>query len=327
MSDKVSAIVLSCELDNGYVFKNCFGFISALRGRPVITFHGDRLVAPNRTFDDQVYGNSILDGDEINLVWAENIPTQQQQLSLTFDAARIQAIFGRIKKKDQARIIVAQIRDKNDPYNFAGTNSSNDFSIYISCGAGGDGREGLRSIAATRARADTTVIRYPTKNECSRLVIPVRSFRQMIDAFAKCKKDSIRIKYFLNNDRPGIVLTTDVAAHAGGIIEKFGEVPDEDTSSAGWSAPALQMKIDESVVVRPTTQSQVIIAVEKPPEPNEFFFTADKVPIFAKLASMHNEGNVRIYYQPDCHLKIAHRYGAFGECEICLSNAQMVNHA
>lgn len=337
MSDKVSAIVLSCELDNGYVFKNCFGFTSSLRGRPVITFLDDKMVSPNRTFDDQVYGNSTLYADEINLAWDESIPPQHRSLSLTFDAARIQTTFGRIKKKDQARIIVAQIRDQSDPYNFAGANSSNDFSIYISCGMGGDGREGLRSIAATRSRADDTLIKYPERNRCSLMVVPVRSFRQMIDSFAKCKKESIRIKYFLNNKnvngqeykgRPGIVFTTDVAGHAGGIIEKFGDVPDEDsnTSKMGWSTPAVQLsgvKIDESAVVRPTAPSQIIIEVEKPPDPNEFFFTADKVHIFAKLASMHNEGNVRIYYQPGCHLRIAHRYGAFGESEICLSNIHL----
>jgi hypothetical protein len=337
MSDKVPAVVLSCELDNGYVFKNCFGFTSALRGRPVITFLTDKMVAPNRTYDDQVYGNSSLNGDEINLAWDDSIPLQHRNLSLTFDSARIQATFGRIKKKDQARIIVAQIRDQSDPYNFAGPNSSNDFNIYISCGTGGDGREGLRSIAATRTRPDDTLIKYPEKNRCSLMVIPVRSFRQMVDSFAKCKKDSIKIKYYLNTKyangqeykgRSGIVLTTDAAGQAGGIIEKFGEVPDEEPSAAktGWSTPALQLsgvKIDESAIVRPTAPSQVIIEVEKPADPNEFSFTADKVHIFARLASMHNEGNVRIYYQPGCHLKIAHRYGAFGECEICLSNVHV----
>lgn len=329
MSDKVPAVVLSCELDNGYVFKNCFGFTSALRGRPVITFLANKMIAPNRTFDDQVYGNSSLYGDEINLAWDDSIPHQHRNLSLTFDAARIQATFGRIKKKDQARIIVAQIRDQSDPYNFDGPDSSNDFNIYISCGTGGDGREGLRSIAATRTRSDDTLIKYPDKNRCSLMVIPVRSFRQMVESFAKCKKDSIKIKYYVNtkysNGKPGIVMTTDVAGQAGGIIEKFGDVPDEDStaSKTGWSAPALQLtgvKIDESAIVRPTTSSQVIIEVEKPPEPYEFSFTADKVHIFARLASMHNEGNVRIYYEPGCHLRITHRYGAFGECEICLSN-------
>lgn len=334
MSDKVPVPVLSCELDNGYAFKNCFGFISALRGRPVITFLADKMVAPNRTFDDQVYGNSSLYGDEINLAWDDNIPVQHRNLSLTFDATRIQATFGRIKKKDQARIIITQTRDSSDPYNFDGPNSSNDFNIYISSGTGGDGREGIRCIAATRTRPDDTLIKYPEKNRSSLMVIPARSFRQMIDSFAKCKKDSIRIKYYMNSrysngqeykGRPGILLTTDAAGQSGGIIEKFGDVPDEDPNAAkaGWSTPALQLsgvKIDESAIVRPTASSQVIIEVEKPPEPNEFSFTADKIQIFAKLASMHNEGNVRIYYQPGCHLRIAHRYGAFGECEICLSN-------
>ena len=336
MSDRVSAIVCSCELDNGYIFKNYFGFAS-LKGRPVVTFLADRVVAPNRTVDDQVYGNCSLHGDEINLNWDESVPLQCRSLSLTFDAARIQATFGRIRKKDQARIIIAQIRDSSDPYNFIGPNSSNEFSIYVSCGTGGEGREGVRSIAATRCAPDNTLIKYPEKNRSSLLVIPVRSFRQMIDSFSKCKRESIRIKYYPNTryingqeikGRPGIVLTTDVAGHAGGIIEKYGDVPEEDqgNSKGGWSTPALQLsgvKIDESAIIRPANVSQVLIEIQKEPEPNEFFFTADKVPTFAKLASMHNEGNVRIGFQPGCHLKISHRFGAFGESEICLSNLHL----
>jgi hypothetical protein len=38
------------------------------------------------------------------------------------------------------------------------------------------------------------------------------------------------------------------------------------------------------------------------------------------MASMHNEGNIRIRYQPGYHLHISYRFGAFGEVEICSYN-------
>lgn len=321
MTEKVSVVFCTCELDNGYIFKNYFNF-NSLRGRPVITFTADEIVSNNRTADDQLYGASNLNGDEINLIWDSNIPVEQRKVSLTFDAARIQTTFGRIRKKDQARIAIAQLRNANDPYNFCGASSSDDFIIYVSCGTGGDGREGLRSIPATRVKPEPTMIMHPQKLISSMLVIPIRSFRQMIDSFGKCKKESIRLCFYSNSEvkgRPGILLSTD----AGGIIEKFGEVPEDDNNSntKNWSAPTLSnLKIDETAVVRVNSPPQIVFEVEKPPEPNEFIFNADKVSIFARLASMHNEGNVRIEYQPGCHLRIAHRFGAFGECELYMHN-------
>lgn len=314
-------IVCNCELDNGYIFKNYFGF-SSLRGRPVITFTDNKIIAPNRTADNQIYGNINLHGDEVNLVWDENIPKSQRSLSLTYDASRIQSTFGRIRKKDQAKIMVAQVRNVHDPNNFAGHNSSNEFVIYVSCGTGGEGREGVRSIAATRTVPDNTVIRYPKPDLMSMMVIPVKHFRQMVDSFTKCKKEYIKIRYYVNDDEvemqriPGFKMQSD-----SGIFEKYGEIPDEDNiDNQLWTNNNFtQLAIDESKIVRHGS-APPMLEIEELPDPNEFSIAADKIPIFAKLASMHNEGNVRVQYQKGCHLRIAYRYGAFGEAEICLSN-------
>ena len=73
MENKIPLIICTCELDNGYIYKNYFGF-NSLRGRPVVTFTGERINAGNRTADDQLYGGGYLHSDEINLVWDENIP-------------------------------------------------------------------------------------------------------------------------------------------------------------------------------------------------------------------------------------------------------------
>jgi hypothetical protein len=157
------------------------------------------------------------------------------------------------------------------------------------------------------------------------LVVPVKYFRQMVDSFAKCKKEFINIRYYANDveteygalrNTPGFKMKSD-----SGIFEKYGEIPDEENvDTTLWSSKSFpQVSIDESKVVRHGA-AQPLIEIEELPDPNEFSLEADKIPIFAKLASMHNEGNIRIQYQKGCHLRIAYRYGAFGEAEICLSN-------
>jgi hypothetical protein len=330
MANKISVIVSTCELDNGYIFKNYFAF-NSLRGRPVVTFIGDKIIAGNRTVDDQLYGGGYLYGDEINLVWDENIPPERRHVSLTFDATRLQNALSKIRKKDPARITITQLREANNTYNFDGSASSDEFTIYVSCGVGGDGREGLKSVPANRVPPDNTLIRYPEKLKSSLLVIPVRQFRSMIDSFSKCKRESILMRFYTNiqhvngkevKGRSGFVITTEGTSQSGRIFEKFGEVPDEDNNQP-MAVPAIQfnnLKIDESAVVRMGTGTQPILEIEKIPEPNEYIINADKILAFSRMSSMHNEGNVRIEYHQSHHLRISHRFGAFGECELCLYN-------
>ena len=324
-------IVCACELDNGYIFKNYFGF-NSLRGRPIITCTDNKILAGNRTADDQMYGGGYLHGDEINLIWDENIAPERRQISLTFEAGRLQSALSKIRKKDPARITIIQVRDVNNPHNFDGPGSSDEFTIFVSCGVGGDGREGLKSVPATREKPDNTLIKYPKGHSSHLLIIPVKQFRSMIDSFSKCKKESILIRFYTNNQkdltgrevrgRPGFVITTEGTSQSGRIFEKFGEVPDEENVQS-LAAPATQysnVKIDELSIVRVATSSQPVFEIEKIPEPNEYIINADKIGGFNKLSSMHNEGSIRIRYQEGYHLHIAYRFGAFGECEICLYN-------
>lgn len=324
MSEKIHFPVLSCELFNGYVFKNCFGFTSSIRGRPIITFLADRMVAPNRTSDDQIYGTNSLFGDEMNLNWNDRIPVEERSLSLILGSDKLKDMFGKIKKKDQVKIIIDQIRDKNSPGEFTGESSSDDFCIYVSCGSGGDGREGLRSIMAIRTKADDTLIRYPSPEGSSLIIIPIKPFKDMIESFSKCKKNSVKIKYYVNSFEedgrevkgpPGIIMIAEAVGQTLPIIEKFGEVPDD----TNW---ALTLNVDEATIVRPSSEKHVELELSS--APNEFLFHSEKIGIFAKLAAMHNEGNVRIYYEKGCHLRISYRYGAFGETEICLSNQHLI---
>lgn len=330
MTSKNPVIVCTCELDNGYIFKNFFGF-NSLRGRPFITFTLNKIVATNITADNQLYGAGYLWGDEIDLTWDANIPNEKRNLNLTFDSVRILTTLGRIRKKDQARIFIAQIRDSKYP-DWEGPQSSSDFTIYISCGTGGDGREGIQSIAANRISMTETLIRSPDPLESSILIIPIKTFKQMINSFGKVKKQPIRLCFYQNiqkingieyKGKPGIILTTDMSGGnpSGGIFEKFGEVPDDREMRGNSNSYLPDLPVDKSHIVCPTGQGiQLIFEEQKDLGPSEFIFEADKITIFCRLASMHNEGNVRIYYQPNCHLRVAHRFGAFGEVELCLHN-------
>lgn len=321
-TEKISEIIYNCELHNGYIFKNFFAF-NSVKGRPVITFLSSGIISNNRTVDNQIYAGSYILGDEMNGTWNERIPIDQREVSLTYDLTQMQAMVGRIKKKDQARLIIAQSRLASDPHNFSGPGSSDDFIIYLSCGSGGEGREGLRCVAATRVQRDNTLINYP-KDDYWMLSIPIHEFRKMIESFSKCKKDTIRIKYYPNTidgvkSRPGIMIGTVVNGIMHDNIEKFGDIPDEmsenNMMTVQWP------KLDESAIVRNPGASQLIIEVERPAEPTEFEFSANKVVTFTKFAAMHNESSVRIYYQPGKNLLLAYRFGAFGEAEICLSNS------
>ena len=172
------------------------------------------------------------------------------------------------------------------------------------------------------------MIKYPKGYSVNLLIIPIKQFKAMIDAFSKCKKVSILIRFHSNNvkditgreikGRPGLVITTEGTSQSGRIFEKFGEVPDEENTQA--LNPTSSLKIDESSIVRVTNSSYPTFEIEKIPEPNEYIIGADKIEIFSKLSSMHNEGSVRIRYLEGYHLHIAYRFGAFGECEICLYN-------
>lgn len=321
-----SKLICSCELVNGYILKNMFNFL-ALRARPVITFLPDRIFAANFTADRQVHGRGYLHGDEINLIWSPDIPLEERELSLTYDSSLNQIAFGGIKKKDEARLFIAQETDS------AGNKS---YTIFVSCGEGGDRREGVQTIPAQKAKTEKFLLKCPDPVKSTRLSIPVQAFRKMITAFSKCRKQSIRLSFHTNkqmiNDTevcgpPGITLKTDMVGggRTGPILEKYGEVPN---NSASESSPIVNQfleqfnQIDETAIVRSGSSSQyeIILVEDDESEPYEFIFDADKIATFNRLATMHNEGCVRIYYQPGCHLRIAYRAGGFGECELYLNN-------
>lgn len=334
MSEDKSSPIIICEfgLDDGYIIKNFFAF-NALKNRPVITIHSDKISADNCTVDGTIHGASYLHGDEIGLTWCPYIPYEKRKLSIVYNSADNPTAFNRIKKKDKAQVVIAQ-NSKGGVLNFDGPGSSSEFIIYVSCGGGGYSREGVQSIAASREHnQDLALIKQPNPQNSSLLVIPIKTFKQMIESFSKCKKISIKISFFSGgqeivdgikyDNSPGIIFTTDMTGDnpSGAILEKYGDVPDTDTGAPISGPDPNLLNFNNRSVVN-FNNSRVKLDLEhKPLEPNEFLFDADKIFNFNRLASMHNEGNVRIYYQEGCHLRISHRFGGFGECELNLHNS------
>jgi len=321
-SDKNSVQVCSCNLENGYIFKNFFQF-NNIKGQPVITITKTKITAKNNTFDNRIYSESFLYGDEINLIWADDIPMDQRSLTLTYDASKSQATIGKIKKKDQARIYICQNRTNQYTQDFTGPHSSNDFTVYISCGPAGEKREGIQCIPAHRVTPPTVNVIKPAP-KIFPLIVPIGIFKQMIDSYTKCKKLNIKLIYFDNtkcidgliqkNDH-GILITTNNLSVCDNIIEKYGEIPDDDTKIYNMSS-----KLDDSIVVRPANRANIIIDEPVDKNPNEYIFEADKIGHFSKLSVMHHEGNVRIYYQQGADLYLGFRFGCFGECGLYITN-------
>lgn len=262
-----SQFICQCQLENGYVLKNYFSFAS-LRARPTITFYNDRIETANRTADDKMYGKAILNGDEINLTWSREIPEEERCLSITLDSRLLLQSFSSIKKKDQARIAVHSTEES-------------DYVLCVSCGAAGDGREGVRFVNATMTSPDKTLIDYPQPKQMSTITIPVKSFKQMTDSFTKSKSSMIILTYY-DDTPPGLVMRT-----TEGIIEKFGEVPEN------------------------------LLA----PGPNNFTVAKENIGALAKLSTLHSEGSIRFHYQQGKHARIMFRYGSFGEAEICITSS------
>ena len=290
MSGEVK-VVCTCESENGYIFKNFFSFLS-MKGHPVVTFLKDKIICPNRTTDNLLYVTGYLNGDEIDLVWDENIPDESKYLSLSLDTTNIKSIFGSIKKKDPCRVVVYSKTSPDDPVPL--------YFIGMSSGLGGLSREGSKQLSATLTKPDNTSVGFENEDS-STLIIPVKAFKQMIDSFSKCK-DPVKLSFHIKDDEMVkhclSIVSDPVEQGKGNITEKFGDIPNDLKGGV------------------------------------EYRISKDKIPILTRLASMHNEGNIRVslpsvkqnvtgeggYAKQDTSLRLLHRFGAYGEVGVYLSS-------
>ena len=227
------------------------------------------------------------------------------------------------------------------------------FVIFLSSGS--EKREGYKSISAVHTDPTPKIIRAPNSETCYFLTIPIVSFRHMIGQFAQCKSGKIEFAVYLSEDEQfgknlsGVSIRTLKSTGIEiPIIETYGDIGELDdtnevhtSSSAQAPAPlaiaaangsAPLNTIDSTVTFTHASTGSTVANVSTgqvapgsqsagPKSSNKYFFDYNKIPLFAKLSSVYQEGNVRIYWQEGYHLLIAARIGSFGESCACLYNS------
>ena len=307
--------VCEAQTENGYILKNFFGLL-ATKGTPIICFENDRISAANETVDSKLMVDSYLTGEEIRLNWAPEIPIDQRRINLAVDSKSISVIFSKIKKKDKAGIALKKVDGQSQSHT-----DGCDYIIFVLAGEGGDGRESVQRIAARQVDQIKKVVTNPPPiGPSDYLYIPIKSFRQMIDSYSKCKGIMIKV-HFYPGINSGIMMTTGVrgGSKTGPIIERYGFLPEDEPEQASPVSGVYigGIRLDDSLIVRSGGESSIrIICEDEVLGPNDFLLHADKIPIFTKFASMHGEGGVRVYYAKGCDLLFAFRYGSFGESKL-----------
>jgi len=329
MTDKLISVTVCSTtfgVGQGYVLPHWLKSLS-VRSRPALCIFNDMLYSDNITPDLRLLHRSYIYGNEINLKWSSEIPKEHRKLCLSFDLKELRRKT-RILKKDQATLIVVQLRNPHNANIFDGEGASNDFTIFI--GRGTNDREGLQSIPATRVRYQPSVVTEPSSEV--KLGIPIKTFHEMMGSFTKCRpEDQIKITFYDSNDslESGILVTSKSNLNTGTIIEKYGVIPED----AGPAAPAnLNLlgsvpAFDERSIVRSQTKVQLVLLDPSVLclQPNEFTVDSDKIAHLVSFSSLYNEGTVRVYYTPGADLKFSFRFGPYGEEIIYLNHTVGIN--
>jgi hypothetical protein len=294
-----NVIVCKCFINDGHIVKNFFAFVS-LRERAKIVFCEKGIIASNHTSDNEIYGVGILRGDEINITWDKSIPEEQRDITLEVFSSTIIERTSKLRKQIPVRIYLIQ-----------NTDSFGEYTIAFSFGTGGEQREGCYGSPAILTAKQDVVLRLPGKN-ASKLAIPVKDFRQMLEEFIrnKTKREKVKLAFYENlHGNHGILLTTDIddSGQTGSLNEKYGYIPLQN----------IPYFASEEIV---TSDGSTPITMERIPGMHEYSFSIDKITIFSKMAALHNEGLITVIYSSKCHLQIKYRFGAFGTASIYLVN-------
>jgi hypothetical protein len=273
----------------------------------------------------------MLKGDTIKLLWNVAIPPQQQFLVLKVEKAKIEKTFGKIRAKEAAKV---SIKSKDE--------FMKEYIIYLANGTlgGGDSREGIQAIPAIRSEYKSAIVREPSIN-CIRYYIPITEFKRMIGSFTKVKKSLITVQIYYANTpefgKQGVGFSISDSIGPDGssssTYEKYGELYEDPNEAEPIIHPQTQLRIvgvPQNSTSSSATQSSTSSSgsgsssasggapiVRKP---TQFVFSADKIPILLKFASIHKEGNVIIQYERGCHLCIAGEMGSFGSFRLYLYN-------
>jgi len=269
-----------------------YSFMNALavRSRPAISISDRIIYSYNLTPDNKLLHTSYINCEEIEFKWNINIPDSDRNLCLSFELKDLKKI-NRIMKKEQASLSIVQNRNPSLRDAFTGPESSDDFIIYI--GRGNTEREGLQSIPAIRINLQCSLVIQPKDHIWLR--IPVATFKSMVKNFNKCKQDDqIKIKVFVQEDQGGVLITSKSNLNTGNIVESFGTIPD-DSEQASDELETIEFNIDK-----------------------------DKIGHLIKFSSFDNTGVVRVYYSTSADLKLAYRFGSYGEQIVYINNGIQV---
>lgn len=332
MADQTSAIpVTICSATfgpgQGSVVPHFLKSLS-VRSRPSLCVFANILYSDNLTPDNKYLHRSYIHGDEIGLQWAPEILVDQRNICLSFDLKELKKKVTRILKKDQASLFIVQNRTRTNQDKFSGEGSSDNFTIFI--GRGTNEREGLQSVPALRIKFQPSAVIEPS--ETVKLAVPVRTFREMMASFNKCKPDDrVKITFFdisESQSTAGILITSKSNLNTGTIIEKFGTIPEDHSELSGISSLTVNTLGDNLerlalIHSQPKVQLVLIDPGQVCFQPNEFLIDPDKSSHFVNFASLHNEGTVRIYYTPGSDLKCSFRFGPYGEQIVYLNSRSL----
>lgn len=299
--------ILQATFYQGYVLPS---FIQAgsVRNKSFIIFKHDKIWMYNSTTDNSLCNVSHIIGEEVDMVWNSSIPVESRDLVLQIDYNNLKKIMGNILKKDQATLLICQQRTEDNINLFNEEGSSYHFIMYVSKG-NNDNHEGLEHQPVIRATWEGTMYRDPVDSKGITMKIPI--YRTMMKAFSKYV-GNIKIAIYDGEDGPGVLLTTIGQSDVKMIIQKFGVIPNKDKPSQSIESKMNNLQVGKS--------NAPIINIIEDVKPNEFIFNSTKINHLINLA-ICNEGCVRIYYTPGYDLRIAHRFGPWGEQNIYLTSS------
>jgi hypothetical protein len=316
---RVTVCTATFSVGSGSLLPHLFRSLS-VRSRPSLCIFANVLYSDNLTPDQKFLHRCFVHGDEIDLQWDVVIPEKRRTLCLSFDLKELKKKITRILKKDQASLFIVQNRTEQNADKFDEEGSSDNFTIYV--GRGTNDREGLQSVPAIRTKFQQSAVNEPAN--IVKLKIPVKTFRDMMGSFSKCKQDEQIKLTFYDGERgeAGILISSRSNLNTGNIIEKFGVIPEDAGSSQAPNIGALSLSVDDRNLVRAQARVQLVLIDPNSVclQPNEFLSDPDKISHFVNFASLHNEGTVRVYYTPGADLKFAFRFGPYGEEFIYINN-------
>ncbi len=301
-------MICSAVTDNGYILKS-FMAINGSKTQTVIIINETEMFSENGTEDAEVCCRGRLKGDQIDLKWNIKIDRDKRFLPLLIQTDKIDDTFGKIKMKDTARITIVKSGKEDRPH---------EFTIYLSCGSiKGNSREGIQAIPAVLTTYNPIILKEPNLYKLS-FSIPIKEFKRMISSFTKLKskKDTVTIIFYAKTTEEygqigsGLTIANNSGVEGSStIVENCGEITSEDIQTT-------HNKLIESA----QSSTDITTLNKTKVRPNEYTIQTNKMQILLKFSSIHDEGNVIVYYQPGCHLCITGEIGCFGTIKLYFYN-------